>query len=72
MVWSIPAFHAISRAGERRGRRRVGSRSMEIVLDLLKYGLIFGVLATAPLVLWLAGAWLLTDRRRSPSRSDRS
>ncbi len=45
---------------------------MEIVLDLLKYGLIFGVLATAPLVLWLAGAWLLTDRRRSPSRSDRS
>jgi hypothetical protein len=45
---------------------------MEVILDLLYYGLIFGALATAPLLLWLAAAWLLTDRRRSPSRPERT
>jgi hypothetical protein len=45
---------------------------VEIILDLLKYGLIFGALATTPLLLWLGAAWLLTDRRRSPSSSERS
>jgi hypothetical protein len=38
---------------------------MQLILDFLKFGLIFGVLATAPLVTWLAAVWLLTDRRRS-------
>jgi hypothetical protein len=43
---------------------------MEIILDLLYYGFIFGALAVTPLLLWLGAAWLLTDRRRSPSRSE--
>ena len=38
---------------------------MDIILDLLKFGIIFGVLATAPIVTWLAVSWLVTDRRRS-------
>jgi hypothetical protein len=41
---------------------------MEIILDLLYFGLVFGALATAPLLLWFGAVWLLTDRRRSPSR----
>lgn len=43
---------------------------MEIILQILKFGLIFGVLATVPIVTWLAVSWLVTDRRRTSSRSD--
>ena len=42
---------------------------MDIILDLVKFGIIFGVLATAPFVTWLAVAWLLTDRRRTSTPS---
>jgi hypothetical protein len=45
---------------------------MEIIIELVTYAVIFGVLAMTPLVLWFAAAWLVTDRRRSPSRSERS
>ena len=31
-------------------------------MDILKFGLIFGVLGTAPIVTWLALSWLFTDR----------
>jgi hypothetical protein len=44
---------------------------MEIILDFLKFGLIFGILATAPIVTWVAVSWLFTDRRRTSSRSER-
>ncbi len=43
---------------------------MEIILDILLFGLIFGALATGPLLTWLAISWLFTDRRRSTSRAD--
>ena len=43
---------------------------MDIIIDFLKFGLIFGALATAPIVTWLAVSWLFTDRRRTPSRPD--
>jgi hypothetical protein len=46
------------------------TRSLDIIIDFLKFGLIFGILATAPIVTWLAVAWLVTDRRRTTSRSD--
>jgi len=39
-------------------------------VDILKFGLIFGILGTAPIVMWLALSWLLTDRRRTSPRSD--
>ena len=45
---------------------------LEIIIDFLKFGLIFGILATAPIVTWLAVAWLVTDRRRTSSRPDES
>lgn len=45
---------------------------MDIILDLLKFGIIFGVLATAPIVTWLAVSWLVTDRRRSSTGSGSS
>jgi hypothetical protein len=46
---------------------------VEIILDLLLFGLIFGALATAPVITWLAMAWLFTDRRRpASSRPDSS
>ncbi|HET9671573.1 MAG TPA: hypothetical protein VFQ40_01835 [Actinomycetota bacterium] len=45
---------------------------MEVIIELVKYAVIFGILATAPLVLWLGAAWLFTDRRRSPSRPEPS
>jgi hypothetical protein len=45
---------------------------VDVIIDLVKFGLIFGVLATAPLVTWVAVAWLFTDRRRTPSRPDAS
>jgi hypothetical protein len=37
---------------------------MQVILDFLWFGLIFGFLATAPIITWLAAMWLLTDRRR--------
>jgi hypothetical protein len=46
--------------------------AMEIILDLLKFAVIFGVLATGPLVTWLAISWLFTDRRRASSRTEAS
>jgi len=45
---------------------------MDIVIDLLKFAIIFGILATAPLVTWMAAAWLFTDRRRSSARPNAS
>jgi hypothetical protein len=42
---------------------------VDIILDLVVFGLIFGVLGTAPIVTWVAISWLFTDRRRSSSRS---
>ena len=42
---------------------------MDIILDFVKFGVIVGILATAPLVMWLAWAVLSTDRRRSSSPS---
>jgi hypothetical protein len=43
---------------------------VDIIVDFLKFGIIFGVLGTAPLVTWLAISWLATDRRRTSPRSD--
>jgi hypothetical protein len=43
---------------------------VETIIDFLKFGLIFGVLATAPIITWIAIAWLVTDRRRTSSRPD--
>jgi hypothetical protein len=45
---------------------------VDIILDLVKFGIIFGVLATAPLVTWFAVSWLVTDRRRSSAGSGSS
>ena len=42
---------------------------MDIILDLVKFGIIFGVLATAPFVTWLAVSWLITDRRRTSTQT---
>jgi hypothetical protein len=50
--------------------RAEGGCGLEIIIDFLKFGLIFGILATAPIVTWLAVAWLVTDRRRTSSRPD--
>ena len=47
-------------------------RGLDIIIDFLKFGLIFGILATAPIVTWLAVSWLVTDRRRTSSRPDGS
>lgn len=45
---------------------------MDVIVDLVKFGIIFGVLGTAPIVAWVALSWLVTDRRRtSPPSSDR-
>ena len=41
---------------------------MKIILDIVVAGVIFGALATAPLIAWLAVALLVTDRRRPSSR----
>jgi hypothetical protein len=43
---------------------------VDIILDFLKFGLIFSVLGMAPLVTWLVIAWLATDRRRSSAGPD--
>jgi hypothetical protein len=45
---------------------------VDIILDIVKFGVIFGILATAPIVTWLAVSWLVTDRRRSSSGSGSS
>jgi hypothetical protein len=45
---------------------------LDIIFDFVRFGIIFGVLGTAPIVTWLAISWLVTDRRRSSSRSDAS
>jgi len=45
---------------------------VDVILDLLKFTIIFSVLGLAPLVTWLAISWLVTDRRRSTPRSDAS
>jgi uncharacterized membrane protein (GlpM family) len=45
---------------------------LDIIIDFLKFGIIFGILATAPIVTWLAVSWLFTDRRRSTTRPDAS
>ena len=45
---------------------------LDIIFDFVKFGIIFGILGTAPIVTWLAISWLFTDRRRSSSRSDGS
>ena len=39
-------------------------------MDILKFGLIFGILATVPIVTWVALSWLFTDRRRTSPPSD--
>jgi uncharacterized membrane protein len=45
---------------------------MEVILDILWASVIFGALATVPIVTWLAVAWLVTDRRRPSARPDSS
>jgi hypothetical protein len=45
---------------------------VDIILDLVKFGIIFGILATAPIVTWLAVSWLVSDRRRSSTGSGSS
>lgn len=42
---------------------------MGIILDFLKFGVIFGILSLTPLIIWLGWAVLSTDRRRSSSPS---
>lgn len=43
---------------------------MEVILDIGFAALIFGALATTPIIIWLAIAWLVTDRRRPPVRPE--
>jgi hypothetical protein len=43
---------------------------LDVIVDILKFGLIFGVLGTAPIVTWLALSWMFTDRRRTSPPSD--
>jgi hypothetical protein len=43
---------------------------VETIIDFLKFGVIFGALATAPIITWIAIAWLVTDRRRTSSPPD--
>jgi hypothetical protein len=50
----------------------VESATLDIIFDFVKFGLIFGILGTAPIVTWLAISWLVTDRRRSSFRPDGS
>ena len=45
---------------------------MQTIIDFLKFGIIFGVLATAPIVTWIAVAWLVTDRRLTSAPPDES
>ncbi len=57
-MYAVPSF-------ERRT-----SLGLQTIIDFLKFGIIFGVLATAPIVTWIAVAWLVTDRRRTSSPPD--
>jgi hypothetical protein len=43
---------------------------MEVILDIVVVAVIFGALATGPILTWLAVAWLVTDRRRPGARPD--
>jgi hypothetical protein len=43
---------------------------MEVIWDILLASIIFGALATVPIVTWLAVAWLVTDRRRPSARPE--
>jgi hypothetical protein len=43
---------------------------MEVIWDILVAAVIFGALATAPIITWLAAAWLFTDRRRPSARTE--
>jgi hypothetical protein len=43
---------------------------LDIIIDFLKFGFIFGVLGVTPIVMWVAVSWLFTDRRRTSSRPD--
>jgi hypothetical protein len=45
---------------------------MEVILDIAWAALIFGALATGPIITWLAIAWLVTDRRRPSARPESS
>jgi hypothetical protein len=45
---------------------------VDLIIDFLKFGIIFGALATAPIVTWVAVAWLFTDRRRTSSARETS
>lgn len=38
---------------------------MEIILNIVWAAVIFGALATGPIIAWLVAVWLVTDRRRS-------
>jgi hypothetical protein len=49
-------------------RRRRKAGRVEIWFDIIKFGLIFGALATIPIVTWFAVAWLVTERKRSTDR----
>jgi hypothetical protein len=42
---------------------------LEIILNIALAAVIFGALATGPILTWLAVAWLVTDRRRPASGS---
>jgi hypothetical protein len=43
---------------------------LQTIIDFLHFGAIFGVLAATPIVIWIAVAWLVTDRRRTSSPPD--
>jgi hypothetical protein len=43
-------------------------RRVDVWFDIIKFGVIFGALATIPLVTWFAVAWLVTERKRSTDR----
>jgi hypothetical protein len=51
-------------------RRTEDGPGLQTIIDFLKFGIIFGVLASAPIVTWIAVAWLVTDRRRTSSPPD--
>jgi hypothetical protein len=43
---------------------------MQTILDIAWAALIFGALATGPIITWIAVAWLVTDRRRPSARPE--
>jgi hypothetical protein len=50
------------------GPRRWKAGRVDVWFDIIKFGVIFGALATIPLVTWFAVAWLVTERKRSTDR----